>query len=204
MPVTSAARGARPVFSGQRGGAAVEFAFVVLFFLTLIFGILELARAMYVCNTLQEVTRRAAALASRTDFSDSTAMQHVREHAIFRSSPGFLMFAEPITDAHIKIDYMAITPDGSSLKMTPISSGSLPANPESNRAVCMAAPNHASCIRLVRARVCRTGDAECNAVPYQSILSLIPIPFPLPLATTIVNAESLGLRAGVPSTPCGC
>ena len=46
--------------SRQRGVAAVEFALVVIIFLTLLFGIIELARSMYVFNTLKEVTRRAA------------------------------------------------------------------------------------------------------------------------------------------------
>jgi hypothetical protein len=197
MRVTKPAKGASPALKRQQGGAAVEFALVVLFFLTLIFGVIELARAMYICNTLQEVTRRAAALATNTDFSDGPAMQRVRERAIFRDSPGFLMFAEPITDAQVNIDYMAITRDGASLAATPIPPGSLPADPARNHEICMSDPHDAGCIRLVRVRICRTGGAQCEPVPYQTIVSLVAIPFPLPESTTITNAETLGRPAGV-------
>lgn len=201
----------RPVQPGkQNGGAAVEFALVVLFFLTLVFGILELARAMYICNTLQEVTRRAAAMASKTDFSDAAAMQRVREYAVMRSSAGTLAFAEPITDAHVKIDYMAIVDTEGALAIAEIPPGSLPANPAANRLVCINDPNDPGCIRLVRVRICLPGGGnDCSRVPYQSIVSLVRLPFPLPDSVTIVNAETLGMPAGLPPTPttpppCGC
>lgn len=185
----------------QRGGAAVEFALVVLIFFTLVCGTMELARAMYICNTLQEVTRRAAALAAGTDFSDAQAMQRVRERAVFRTSPGFLMFAQPVTDANVNIDYLAITRDGAGLVTAAIPAGSLPADPAANQQACTSDPNGAGCIRLVRVRICLSGGTECAPVPYQSILSLIPIPFQLPLSTTIVNAETLGRPAGVAPGP---
>ncbi|UUZ47579.1 pilus assembly protein [Massilia sp. B-10] len=48
-------------FPGRsRGAIAVEFSLTALLFFTLIFGALEFARVMYIHNTLQEVTRRAA------------------------------------------------------------------------------------------------------------------------------------------------
>jgi hypothetical protein len=204
MQVIKPGTGTGRILRNQRGGAAVEFAFIVLIFLTLIFGIMELARAMYICNTLQEVTRRAAALAANTDFSDPVAMQRVRERAIFRTSPGFLMFARPVTDANIKVDYLAVTPAAASLAMAPIPAGSLPADPERNQEICTGNPNDAGCIRLVRVRICLPGGAGCDPVPYQSIVSLIPIPFPLPKSTTIVTAETLGRPAGIAPAPCGC
>ena len=52
-----------PRRTSQAGTTAVEFAITSIFFFLLVFGILELARIMYVFNTLQEVTRRAAAAA---------------------------------------------------------------------------------------------------------------------------------------------
>lgn len=194
----------------QQGGAAVEFAVVVGVFLTLVFGIVEMARAMYICNTLQEVTRRAAAMAANTDFTNGTAIQQVREYGVLRNSPGFLPFAEPVTDAHVKIDYMAITNGEDGLEKAPIPTGSLPASPAENRTICMSDPNDARCIRLVRVRICKPGPNDCDPVPYESIVSLIPIPFPLPQSLTIVTAETLGLPAGLPPTPgtpppsCGC
>lgn len=151
----------RPAQPGnQNGGAAVEFALVVLFFLTLVFGILELARAMYICNTLQEVTRRAAAMAARTDFADAAAMQRVREYAVLRSSAGTLAFADPVTDAHVRIDYMAITDTEGTRGMEAIPTGSLPASPAANRLICMNDPNDPGCIRLVRARICLPGGGN--------------------------------------------
>jgi hypothetical protein len=189
----------------QRGIAAVEFAFVAIIFFLVFFGVVEVARAMYVCNTLQEVTRRAAALAATTDFSNATAMQVVREKAIFRTSPGFLVFAEPIADGNVKIDYMWIQRSGTSMTMLPIPSGSLPASPAANYANCLNDPYSQSCIRLVRVRVCQADDGQsCTPVTYRTMVSLVPLPFSLPPSTTIVNAETLGMPAGVPPEPCGC
>ncbi|WP_307164885.1 TadE family protein [Massilia sp. WF1] len=47
----------------QNGTAAVEFAILALLFFTLVFGIIEVSRLLFVYNTLQEVTRRAVAAA---------------------------------------------------------------------------------------------------------------------------------------------
>jgi Flp pilus assembly protein TadG len=181
----------------QRGVAAVEFALVMLPLFLVLFGVIEIARAMYICNTLQEVTRRAAALAANADFSSTTAMQKVREQAVFRDSPGFLVFAEPITEAHVKIEYMWIERSGTTLTKTVIPAGALPASPAANYAKCLTNPYCEGCIRLVRVRVCEpTNDANCTPVTYQSLTSLVRLPFHLPFSTTIVNAETLGVPAG--------
>lgn len=189
----------------ERGVAAVEFALVALLFFLLVFGMIEIARAMYICNTLQEITRRAAALAATTDFTSTADMQRVREQAVFRESPGFLVFAQPVTDAHVRIDYMSIHKDGTTLTMTAIPTGSLPSSPAVNYANCLKDPYGSNCIRLVRARVCDPdGSDACDRVPYQSLVSLVTLSFGLPEATTIVNAETLGLPEGTPSGPCAC
>ena len=44
----------------QRGASAVEFAFIVVMFLTLLFGIVEFGRLFFNINSVQEITRRAA------------------------------------------------------------------------------------------------------------------------------------------------
>jgi hypothetical protein len=190
----------RKTASRQQGVAAVEFALVALIFFLLFFGIIEIARAMYICNTLQEATRRAAALAANTDFTDTAAMQHVREAALFRNSPGFLVFGQPVSDQNIKIDYLQI-PASSTI---PVSiSGALPASPQQNLLNCALNPNGANCIRLVRVRICLSGGDSnaCDPVPYQQLVSLVPFSFPLPRSTTIANAETFGLPPGM---PCGC
>jgi hypothetical protein len=184
----------------QQGVAAVEFALVAPIFFLVFFGTVEVARAMYICNTLQEVTRRAAALAAKADFTDDTAMQLVRARSIFRDSPGTLVFADPITEQHVKIDYLKI-PANATVGQ-PIT-GSLPSSPLSNRVICSANPNADSCIRLVRVRICLPDGSSdsCTPVPYQSLTSFVPLQFPLPLATTIAPVETLGLPPGV---PCDC
>jgi hypothetical protein len=193
----------RPRPRKERGVSAVEFALVAPVFFLVVLGIIEFARAMYICNTLQEVTRRAAAFAATTDFSDSTAMQHVRERAVFRNSPGLLAFADPVSDDHVKIDYMSIQKSGTTLTMVPISAGSLPGSPAVNYANCLKDPYGSDCIRFVRVRVCTPdGSSSCTPVPYKSLISLVPLPFNLPQSTTVVNAEALGMPEGTP--PCGC
>ena len=186
--------------SRQRGIAALEFALVAIIFFTLFFGIVELSRAMYICNTLQEVTRRAAAMAVNTDFSDATAMQQVRNRAIFRDSPGNLLLGDPVSDQHVKIDYLQIPSGGS----TPVSmSGALPASPQENRVNCAINSNAANCIALVRVRICAPGgsSATCDPVDYKAMVSLISLAFLLPPSTTIAKIETLGL---IPGTPCPC
>lgn len=191
----------RPVHprQAQRGTAAVEFAAVAVVLFTLFFGVLEIARATLVCNTLQEVTRRAARLAAVTDFSDPAALQRVRERAVFRDDPGGLVFAEPVTDQHVKIDYLAIRESGSVLTMVPIPTSQLPASPAANIANCLRDRYGGDCIRFVRVRICLADDdGGCNHVPYRSLFSFVVFGFMLPESTTIVNAETLGLPDGVP------
>jgi hypothetical protein len=172
----------------QRGVAAVEFAVVAVIFFMLFFGIVDILRALYICNILQEVTRRATALAVNTDFTDAAAMARVRMQAVFRTTPGMLAFADPISDAHVKIDYLV-----------PIGTG-LPASPQQNRINCTSNPNAANCIQLVRVRICLPGGASdvCDPVPYQPLASFVPFSFGLPSATTIARAETLGMPPGVP------
>jgi hypothetical protein len=187
----------------QGGTAAVELAIVMIPFLLFLFGIMELARSMFVINTLQEVTRRAAAGAANSDFH-GTALANVKVHAILRDSPGPLILSDPVTDQHIRIEYMAIirNADGSTTP-TVIPTSSLPDTPEKNLAICAADSNAPTCVRLVRARVCDPGNtAACDPVIYQPVFPMIPFPMPLPASTTIVPAQSLGY---VPPAclPCG-
>ncbi len=176
----------------QGGVAAVEFSMTLMVFLTFIFGIIEMARVLYVMNTVQEVTRSAAHAAAKANFADGSAMEYIRQRAVFRATSGYLLLAAPITDGHVQIDYMALVKAGNlqQLKRVP----TLPANPMMNRSICIADPNDENCIRFVRVRICGSGTAgECNPVPYQTIVPLVPLTFNVPMATTIVTAESLGL-----------
>jgi hypothetical protein len=181
----------------QRGAFAVEFALVAMIFFALLCGVLELCRALYLQNTLQEVTRRAAAQAAVADFSNLTTMDQIRQSAVFRASSGLLAFGMPVTDQHVVIDYLALsrTSDGVQT-IAPIGAGAMPVSPAANRHTCLADPNADNCIRLVRVRICMTSAGGCTPVPYQPLFPLIDLPINLPTATTITAAESLGYVAG--------
>lgn len=188
----------------EQGVAAVEFALIAVVFFMFVFGVIEMARAMYVCNTLQEVTRRAATLAARADFSNTTTMQRVREVAVFRQSAGLLALGDPVTDKHIKIDYMSIQKNGASLTMTAMGVAAVPGSPAANHANCLRNPYGSDCVRLVRVRICEPDDsATCTPVRYKSLFSLVPLPFNLPKATTIMRTEAFGLPAGTPVAGAG-
>jgi Flp pilus assembly protein TadG len=184
--------------SAQTGAAGLEFALVSIVLFTLLFGIIEIARVMYMYNTLAESTRGAARAAANIDFHNTSGLSLARQQAIFRQSPGALVVGDPITDQHIRIDYLSLARQGNgSLAMTPILPGSLPGCPSRNRQNCLTDPYGSSCIRLVRVRVCNPGAGnECDPVQYQPLFGLIPLNISLPTSTTIVNAESLGYNAG--------
>lgn len=184
----------------QGGVVAVEFSLVLMLFLVMAVGVIECARAMYLYNTLEMVTQRAASLAANADFRDSAAMNAVRQKAIFRTSAGTLMLGAPITDAHVRIDYLALTYAGAPA-LTEIPAAALPACTVNNRITCMKDPYDASCIRFVRARICDPAVTDtCNRVQYQALLSLVSLPLSLPNATAITNAETLGATLG--AAPC--
>jgi Flp pilus assembly protein TadG len=187
----------------QRGTAAVELALVIFPFLLFIFGIMEMARSMFVVNTLQEVTRRAAAAAANSDFHE-TALNIVRQRAVLRNSAGPLVLSDPVTDQHVRIEYMALirNPDGSTTP-TLIPTSSMPDSVEKNLATCAADSNAPTCIRFVRARICDPSNTDaCAPVIYKPIFPLIPFPMSLPASTTIVPAQSLGYVPPV-CLPCG-
>lgn len=185
----------RRLGKNQRGGAAVEFALLVLIFLPLIFGILELARLVYMFNILQEVTRRAATMAANSSF-DADTLDTVRSRALFADRNGNLLFGTPVTPAHVRIDYLFISRDGSTGTVTPEPVTILPASPTQNYTNCVANPYSPGCIRLVRVRICQPGGGgECTPVPYQMQFPFIDLSrLTLPRSETIVPANTLGHR----------
>lgn len=200
MLETDRSRIRRP--AAQLGVAAVEFAMVAVVFFTIVFGVIELARLIYVFNTLQEVTRRAATAAANTDPSDTSAMDKVRQKAIFRNDAGTLALADPITDQHVRIDYLSLTRDATGLHMTPIQTTSVPSCPADNHKTCVSDPNCPTCIRFVRVRICDPANtSDCDPVRYTPLVSLINMPFDIPISTTIVAAETLGFKPGSGSCP---
>lgn len=190
-------------FKRERGTYTVELAVILLLLLTILFGIVEIARIIYIYNTLQDATRRAAFGASVTDYRQQPALSLVRQQAIFRESPGELLLGAPVTDSHLRIDYLALArhPDNI-FAMAPIATAQLPSCPARNRVTCTADPNDARCIRFVRVRVCDPSDAAgCKPVYYQSLFGLFPRTARLPTSTTIVPAATLGYVPGAPPCP---
>jgi hypothetical protein len=187
----------RPARIRQRGVAAVEFGLLVVGFFFFVFGICELARAVYLINTLQEVTRRAAVLAANTNFS---SVDSVRRQALFGDQNGNLILGAPITPQHLKIEYLSLSRDSTgTLQLKP---ATMPSCPARNRLNCLADPYSESCIRFIRVRVCEpASSSSCDGVGYQSMFTLIDLSaMKLPTAATVVPAGSLGYTVG--SVPC--
>lgn len=187
-----------PIPRRQRGTFAVEFAIILMLLLVLLFGIVDLARLMYIYNTLQDTTRQAAFGASVTDYRDRNALDLLRQQAIFRTTPGGLVLGAPITDSSIQIDYLALVRNADATQtLTPIAPGDMPSCPARNRVTCAGNPNDPQCIRFIRARICDPADASaCAPVHFQSLFGLFPSGAVLPTSTTIVPAETLGYSAG--------
>jgi Flp pilus assembly protein TadG len=183
----------------RAGSVAVEFALVAVIFFTVVFATLELARMEFLLNTLEEVTRRAAAAAANVDYRDTAALQKVQTDAVFRTSSGPLALGAPVTSDNVKIDYLSVsraTWDVSHMS-------TLPACPAGNRLNCTTDPNADNCIRFVRARVCASmdSDGKCNTLPYQMVFPFLDLSgMKLPSAETIVPAGSLGATPG--AMPC--
>jgi len=169
---------------------------LAVIFFTFVFGVIEVARLMFVYNTLQEVTRRAAAAAAHIYPKDTSAISALREDAVFRTSPGELVLAPPVSDQHIRLEYLAYD-------LTVIPETSWPSDAAQNRQICTGNPHAANCIRFVQAQVCEPGTADsCDPVTSRMLLPLVDLRVQLPKATTISPIGSLGYVAGTP--PCGC
>jgi len=185
----------------QSGVAAVEFSLLAMVFFLVVFGAIEVARLMYMVNTLYDSTRRAAKEAALVSHRNEDELSRIRQRALFRNTPGLLPFGAPISDRNVRIDYLALVRVGNAAPvMTPIPSTSLPFCPRENRRICLLNPNASNCMRFVRVRICAdVGTSACNQAPYTSIAPFIPMPNRLPRATTINVIESLGsLPEGTP------
>lgn len=179
--------------TAQRGAAAVEFALVAMLFFTLLFGVIEFGRAIYIWNTVQQVTRQAAREATVADFKDSTAMDKVRQNAIFRNDAGTLIAGGEITDAAVRISYLNVDLNEVDTSTT---------CPPKNITDCLTDPKGATCIRFVKASICNAANAgECTPILFQPML--LPQFFTggvaIPSSPVIMPAESLGFRPSSPS-----
>lgn len=179
----------------QRGVTTVELAVVCLLYFLLLFAVIEYARVLYVWNAAQEVARRAARGAATSDFSDAAALAQVRRAAVLRSDDGALALAPELGTDNLVIDYLWQDAAGALLPVT-----LLPACPLANRINCLNDPRGGSCIRFVRVRICASGTS-CTPQAYRKLALNVPAPDRIPMATTVVPAESLGYVPGAASCP---
>lgn len=173
----------------QSGVAAVEFALVAMLFFVLLFGIIEMGRLLYVWNTVQEVTRRAAREAVVTDFSNAAAMAAVKQDALFGAAS--LPAAPEVGDLSVQIIYL-------NPSRNEIADSDLPTDPADNVEAC--ADYADNCIAYVEAslQTCPK-NGSCSAVQYLPMVGLFPFfQLNIPISTVVMPAESMGYN---PTTP---
>lgn len=174
----------KPPDRQQKGAVAVEFALIALVYFFVIFGIMELGRMLYVWNTVQEVTRRAAREAVVRDFRSE--IPAVQREAIFRpgsSGAAFLPAAPEITSTDIRITY---------LNGNLVPPSRMPSDPADNISACNDADRVSSCIRFVEACVATNGTCT-GFIKYAPMIGLFPaLTIDIPASSVTMPAESLG------------
>lgn len=178
----------------RAGGAlTVELALCMFIFLAMMLGTMEVARALFVVNTVQEVTRQAARAAAVTDFSLAENIAALKRRALFRDNDGPLVLMPNLGPAQLRIEYLRANGD-----VIPVAS--MPSCPLVNLRNCTQDPSGQSCIRFVRARICAEADGACTRLPLQTMTKLMDdwaeLSMTVPVAATLVKAESLGHRPG--------
>lgn len=173
-----------PSGNRQRGATAVEFAIVAMLFFTIVFGIMEFGRVLYVWNTVQEVTRRAAREAVVRGFADAGKVSRA---AVFNPEAGdgtaYLPAAKEITATDVRINY---------LNQNLVVADPMPLDPTDNISACMDATRTASCVRYVEACVATAGTCT-GSVTYKPMAGLFPfLAISIPVSSVIMPAESLG------------
>jgi Flp pilus assembly protein TadG len=128
----------------QQGAAAVEFAIIAVILFTLLFGIMEMGRILFMMNATAEATRLGARLSVVCDLNDA---------AIIKSKMTDL--AEFLTVGDINIVFV-----------------------DDSGAGCTAA-------------TCRYVTVSINPIPVQSMVSLVPVNFPMPPFSTTLPRESM-------------
>jgi Flp pilus assembly pilin Flp len=181
----------------QGGAAAVEFALVAVLLIVLLMGIAELGRFIYLFNTVQEVTRRAAreAVVSCTDGNTQTG---IKSRAVLGAGTSnvSLPAGEEVTDARVVIDYL-------DKNLASIAySIACPSPYNGNILKCEA--DASDCVRFVRVRMCDYKNRDqCDPVKYVPMIGLfvpsglanmgkINLGVDIPGSTVIMPAESLG------------
>lgn len=88
----------------QQGVTTVEFAIIGAAMMLVLFGVIEVARAMYVTNALAESTRRAARMATVCPLNDPAIAQVAMFNAPGESGPGVI--GGGLTEANFETVYL--------------------------------------------------------------------------------------------------
>lgn len=165
----------------QRGAAAVEFALIAGWFFLLLLGIIEFGRFLYVWNTVQEVTRRAAREAV---VSWETERDAIKTRALFGGAS--LPAGAEITANNINIRYLDWNKNG-------IAENRLPGSSQSNADRCFGASEGApnDCIKYVEVSII-SADEEEDSAKYAPMIGLFTfLNIDIPPSTVVMPAECL-------------
>lgn len=184
----------------EQGTASVEFAIGATAFLMLVFGMVEISRAMYLWNTLAHSTHIAARNVAAVDFNDSSTIRALLDRAVFKTEGRSLPMGGAIDGSVLKVSYL--TADG----VTKVPS--MPLCPGENVANCTRNPDGPSCIRFVRVQLCgaaTSGDGSCPAnVPFEPMIAFEGLfakgAITYPNFTAVVPAGTLGYKPGSPGS----
>lgn len=155
----------------QCGAAIVEFALICMLFFTLVLGIVELGRMLYLYNTMQEVTRRGAREAVVRWVSDTSTIKTI---ALFGNSK--LPAAPEVTTSNITIKYLNTA--GNEVTNTPLDAGD-------NMSACNDALRTNDCIYSVSVSL-----DNVTFVPLVSLFGVLNVG--MPTTKVVMYAESLG------------
>jgi hypothetical protein len=181
------AAASRPRSRRQRGVTMVEVALLMSLFLALILGVFELARMMFLWNTLANVTRRAA-----TAVAVSTpAANHAPELTAIAFG-GVPLSVPRIDGNYFLVEYLNLENEA-----VPA-----PACAQENLRNCAQDPaGGTQCVRFVRVRLCQPGSGDsCEQVPFEPMFPLggvTGMEIRFPTFETVVPVGSLGYRPGI-------
>lgn len=95
------------MISRQKGSTTVEFAIIGLLFFIILFGIVEMGRALFVWNGLADITRRAARIASVCPPNDTRVISAAIYNVAGDGSSSGVIFG--LDSAHVKVRYLTST-----------------------------------------------------------------------------------------------
>ena len=88
----------------QKGATTVEFAIIGLLFFIILFGIVEMGRALFVWNGLADITRRAARIAAVCPPNDTSVIRTAIYNAA--GNDGSSKIISGLAPSHVKVSYL--------------------------------------------------------------------------------------------------